>query len=266
MNPQEKNWQNLFGSYTQDGTTWHALTTVYSLDLAVIKAYKFTRKFTTNADCTVVYHDNTYYLGEEQTRQQSWQLDKAKCNQSDGVFHPEAENMRAISFDNNTSIWVAKTFRENHNFGSEIFFKQQDLRYGIIPVYQQGTLERIVLIKEHTAHFPEFIEQDTLTNLRGNWRGKQMFVSPDLQESITENTISGLEFHPSPGESNLYFLPEKILLQLPQTLALGQAFKLIVGQQMSDSLFVQITSSYNVDGQLDELVSSKYERINNDDE
>jgi hypothetical protein len=266
MNPQEKNWQNLFGDYNQDGTTWHALTTVYSLDLAVIRAYKFTRKFSTNADCSVIYHDNTYYLEGEQTRKQSWQLDKEKCNQGNGIFHPEAENMRAIGFDNNTSIWVAQTFREHHSFGSEIFFKQQDLRYGIIPVYQQGTLERIVLIKEHKAHFPDTLNPDTLTNLSGYWQVKQTFVTPDLQESITENTISGLEFNPSPGESNLYFLPEKILLQLPKTLALGQSFKIIVSQQMSDGLFVQITSDYDVDGQLEGLVSSEYERINSDDE
>jgi hypothetical protein len=260
MNPQEKNWQNLFGDYTQEGTTWHALTTVYSLDLAVIRAYKFTRKFSTNSDCTVVDHHNTYYFDQDNIKEQSWQLDKVKCNQRDGVFHPEAENMRAIDFGNSTSIWVAKTFQENHSFGSEIFVKQQDWRYGIILVYQNGNFERIVLIKENKNHFPEAVDQDIITDLSGNWRVKQTFVTPDLQESITESTVAGIEFKPSSGDYNLYWLPEKILLQLPKTVALGQAFKLIVGKQISDSLFVQITSNYDVNGQLDGLISSEYER------
>ncbi len=44
--------------------------------------------------------------------------------------------MRAISFDNDTSIWVAKQFIKDKMFGSEVFFEQEDWRYSIIHVYE----------------------------------------------------------------------------------------------------------------------------------
>jgi hypothetical protein len=57
-----------------------------------------------------------------------------------------------------------------------------------------------------------------------------------------------------------YYLPEKVVLQLPQSLALGLAFKVIVGRQIAEHLFMQITSDYVNNGQLQELVSSEFTR------
>ena len=172
MTPQERNWLNLFGKYTEEGTTWHALTTVYSPKLEVIRAYKFSRKFSTNIDRSIVYHQNTYYLPDNQIKEQSWELQQEKCNQPDGVFHPEAENMRAIGFGNGTSIWVSKQLETDKKFGSEVFFQHQDWRHSIIPLYEENKLERIVIIKENQTDFPTQIDKSKIDNLSRKWKLK----------------------------------------------------------------------------------------------
>lgn len=154
MNNKERNWQNLFGQYTTEFTTWHAVTTSYSSQLKVLRSRKFTRAFKTNPDKSIINHKNTYTLEDNQIQEKTWVIKQKECNFSDGVFHPESETMRAISFGNDTSIWVSKEFIKNKMFGSEIFFNQKDWRYSIIPVYESGSLNRIVLIKENTQDFP----------------------------------------------------------------------------------------------------------------
>ncbi len=181
MTLKKTNWLNLFGKYTPNKTTWHALTTVYSPELEIIRDYRFTRSFSTNADKSIIYHQNTYYLPDEQTKEKSWKLEQQQCDRSDGVVHPEAEHMRAIGLKNGTSIWLSKQLGLNERFGMEVFFQQQDWRASVISTYQEGNLAKIVTIKEHTQHFPSQIEPEKINELLGKWHLQRIQVTPDLR-------------------------------------------------------------------------------------
>ena len=262
MSPQqEQNWLNLFGQYTPEGTTWHALTTVYALDLQVIRAYQFTRRFSINPERTIVYHQNTYYLPDGQTKEQSWEIEKEKCNQADGVFHPESEYMRAIGFSHGTSIWVSQHFKPKGNFGSEVFVKQQDWRYGIIPVYQDGNLDRLVLIKEHPERFPEQLDEQKIHSGSGTWQLKHIKMTPDLQESTDELVQIDLDIYATKAGHSIYTLPEQIILNLPIAISVGEGFDILVGKEISENKYMQMRSSYDATGKFSGLISSEFAKL-----
>jgi hypothetical protein len=260
MTPQEKNWLSLFGQYSQEGTTWHAQVTVYSLDLEVIRAFKFTRKFSANVDQTIIYHHNTSYFDDGNVKEKSWQLNKDKCNQPDGVFHPEADSMRAIGFGNDTSIWAVKQAKYSNNFGSEVFINQAaDWRHGIIPIYQDGEFSSLVVIKENKNHFPESVDHENCSFSSGNWQVKQIKMTPDLQEKIEESTVDEIDFMTATEDAKTYYFPEKIVLKLSPKIIQGEEFAIIVGKQTSDTEFKQVETQYDANGQLIRLVSSEFE-------
>lgn len=261
MEQQEKNWLNLFGDYSEQVTTWHALTTVYSLDLQVIRAYKFTRQFSANVDASTIYHKNTYYVDENNIKEQSWEIEKEKCNQSDGVVHPEAATMRAIGFDNDTSIWVSQERKLTKNFGSEVFIKQPEgWRYGIIPVYEDGSFARIVIIKENKNYFPDNVDEATVTDFSGPWRAKHIKLTPNLVEETFIEEGVGIDFDLAYQDTQIHYFPEKIVLKLPPKLT-QDPFEIIVGKQTSPTEFKQVKSQYDGNGQLTGLVSSVLELI-----
>jgi hypothetical protein len=252
----------LFDRYTQEGTTWHAQTTVYSQKLEIIRSYKFTRKFSTNPDVTTVYHCNTYYSQDgEITQEQSWEIEKEKCDRADGVVHPAAEKMRAIGFGNDTSIWVSKNFSPEDNFGSEVFIRQADYRYGLIPVYQEGNLERLVIIKENPEKFPDRIESEKLEALAGNWQTKQIKVTSDLQEENEEFVAESLDPYFFLEVNETYYLPEQVIFNLPNKITLGRAFAIAITKQLSNNLYKQIKTEYDASGELKRIIASEFEKI-----
>ena len=258
MTLQETNWLNLFGKYAQNKTTWHALTTVYSPELEIIRSYRFTRSFSTNADKSIVYHQNIYYLPNEQIKKQSWELEQQQCDRSDGIIHPEAEHMRAIGLENGTSIWLSKQFGLDEKFGMEVFFQQQDWRYSVIPMYQGENLARIVTIKENTQHFPSQINPEKIDNLSGKWHLKRIQITPDLQKSTEELSSQEIELHSSVETNQSYFLPERIMLNLPKVIEAGREFFIVVGKQITDNTYKQVKTQYEPNGQFMGLISDTY--------
>ena len=166
--------------------------------------------------------------------------------------------MRAIGFGNETSIWVSKQFRPNHNFGSEFFFKHNDWRYSVIPVYQEGNLARIVMIKENPTQFPPRIDQEKITDLSGNWSLKQIKMMPDLQMSTEDFPPQEIKLDSSFEDNQSYFLPEKIYLNLPKIISEGRAFEIIIGKQITANLYKQIKTQYEPTGKLIDLISEVY--------
>ena len=258
MNPTQTNWLNLFGQYPQTGTTWHALTTSYSLGLSPTRSYQFKRKFSTNPDQTTVYHTNTYY-SNGQPEEQSWQLDQQENSQSDGVFHPAAERMRAISFGNDTSIWVAKQFDpSNGSFGLEAFFQEGENRLSIIPAYQGRNLARFVMIKENTVEFPEGVNDEKITDFALSGSLTRTTMTPDLQSSTQELANQNIDLSSFAEGNETYFLPENIYLNLPGIIARDQKFAIAIGKQTTLDRYKQIIVKYDATGKLLELVSEVY--------
>ncbi|MDJ0746096.1 MAG: DUF3598 family protein [Xenococcaceae cyanobacterium MO_167.B27] len=259
MNNQERNWLNLFGKYTPETTTWHVLSTSYSPELEVIRSHKFMRAFKTNSDRSIVYHQNTYYLPDNQIQEKNWQINQQECNLADGVFHPEAETMRAIGFGNDTSIWVSKKIKIDKMFGSEVFFQQEDWRHSIIPVYQEGNLDKIIIIKENQQNFPTQVDAESIEDLSGKWQLTQTETKPDLQTSLKKLSQQEIQLDSLVESNQNWFLPEKVFVSLPQTITEGQEFKLLVGRQITPNLYKQITSQYDATGNLSNLISEVYE-------
>ena len=262
MNNQERNWLDIFGKYTTEPTTWYALTTAYSPELEIIRSRQFTRAFTTNSDRSIVYHTNTYALPDNQTKEQTWVMKQEESNLSDGVFHPESENMRAIGFGNDTSIWVSKKFIKDKMFGSEVFFEQGDWRYSIIPVYEAGSLNRIVLIKENKQDFPSKLEDIKIQELSGKWQLTTTKIEPDLSMSIENFSDQKIKLDSILEDHKKYFLPEQVLVCLPEKIIEDENFTMLVGKQITNSSYKQITIEYDVNGKLSNLVSEVYQLEN----
>lgn len=259
MNPTEANWLNLFDTYSPSGTTWHALTTAYSLGLAVTRSYKFKRRFATNDDKSIIYHTNTYYQAEGQEQEQSWQFDRQEYSQSDGVVHPAAQKMRTIGFSNETSIWLSPQFDPNNNFGFEAFFLANDTRYSMIVGYQIRDLARFAMIKEHKTEFPEAVNDEKITDLIKTGSLQRITMTPDLQTSTEELTNQNLDLSSTPEGNENYFLPEQMYLNLPGTIIKDQAFSIAIGKQTTSDRYKQITIKYDQAGKLAELVSEVYD-------
>ena len=262
MNNQQRNWLHLFEEYTTSPTTWHALTTAYTPELEIIRSRKYTRAFTTNSDRSIIYHKNTYPLPDNQTKEQSWEMKQEESNLSDGVYHPESENMRTIGFGNNTSIWVSKQFIKDKMFGSEVFFKQGDWRYSIIPVYEAGKLNRIVLIKENKQDFPSNVEDIKIEALSGKWQLTATEIKPDLSMSIESFSDREIQLDAISEDNKTWFLPEKVFISLPETIIEERNLTMIVGKQITDNCYKQIQIEYDTDGKLSNLISEVYQLEN----
>ena len=119
MNNIDKNWSNLFGEYTTDETAWYGRWTVYSSSQEIINSKQAIRSFRSNSDNTVITHVNRYVDVNGNAEEKIWQLDRATCNQPDGVVHPAMPFMRALSFGQETTAWIAPKFVSGKRFGVE---------------------------------------------------------------------------------------------------------------------------------------------------
>ena len=259
MNPTQTNWLNLFGEYIPSSTTWHALTTFYSLGLSPTRSYKFKRTFTTNPDKSIIYHTNTYYSANGQTEEKNWQLNQQECSQSDGVVHPAAETMRAIGFANDTSVWVPHQFDPLKSFNLEAFFQEKENRYSIIPAYQGRNMSTFVLIIENTTEFPAGVKDEKITELAKSGSLTRITMTPDLQTSTQELANQNLDLSSTAEGNETYFLPENIYLNLPGIITKDQEFSLTIGKQTNPTLYKQLTIKYDATGKLTELVSEVYD-------
>jgi Domain of unknown function (DUF3598) len=182
MNHAEQQWKNIFGEYTTEEIAWHGHWTTYSPNQDVIKSKQAIRGFRSNSENIVVTHHNRY-LGEE-IEEKTWQIDRATCNQSDGVIHPAATSMRALSFGAGATAWIAKTLTPGEPFGGELFFQDGNWRSSTVAVYgEDSQLSRIVHIREHLGYFSNESLSSEPSELSGNWIGDQYSMSSDLEIS-----------------------------------------------------------------------------------
>lgn len=213
MNNQGKNWHNLSGEYTTDETAWYGRWTVYSPNQEVISSKQAVRSFRANLDNTVITHNNRYVDANGNAEEKIWQIERATCNQPDGVVHPAMPFIRALSFGEGATAWIAPKFVRGKPCGVEFFFRDDNWRTSAAIVYgENGQIDRIVHIKEHIGGFSDKSVSVESSDDLGDWIGNQRSMTSDL--SISPEEKIQLSFNQR-GDHKMILLPRSLDLMLP---------------------------------------------------
>ncbi|NEQ36855.1 MAG: DUF3598 family protein [Okeania sp. SIO3I5] len=260
MNLQEQNWINLFGDISPEGTAWYGIWTRYSPELEVIKSFQSIRKFLANEDQTVINQQNNYTYADGSTEEKKWQMEKKIANQSDGIVHPASELMRALSLSEEAKTWMCPELKIGNYFSSEFFFQHQNFRTSVSVIYgENGELVRLTQIREHLNSYLEQKPGAELKNISGSWVGKKESMTPDLQ-IYQEAELTQFELDPSAGQNKTFFLPDGIVINVPEKVNIGEEFELIVGKMVIENRYKRMTIKYDKDGKFIQLISEVFDR------
>ena len=260
MNNQEQNWINLFGDLPADGISWCGTWTRYAPDQTVLKSFQGVRNFIPNEDNTVITHTNHFTYADGRTEETQWQIDKISCNHPDGMIHPASASGRALSFAAGANVWISKNLEPGKFFGGELFFKHQEWRTSIAMMYGgDRNLVGITQIREYLGSFPERSPAPKVENLSGNWTGTKQSMTADLSISAVEE-IEGLNIDPTQGKNETFFLPDRIVVNCPKQVQVGEEFQLVAGKLVADNLYKRLTVKYDNTGNFSQLTSEVFNR------
>ncbi len=256
MNGQEKNWNNLFGEYTTDETAWHGRWTVYSPNQEVMKTQQVVRSFRSNLDNTVITHINRYIDADGNVvDQKTWQIERATCNQPDGVVHPAMPWMRALSFGAGATAWISQKFIPGKPFGVELFFRDDNWRSSAVIVYGENSqLNRIVHIREHLGYFSDESLSLEPPEISENWVGKKRSMTSDL--SVLPEEETQLSFAQISNHHKMISLPNGMMLMLPEIVKVDRPIQLAALQRTADRQLKYLTTHYTAVGAFTLLVSA----------
>ena len=260
MNLQEQNWINLFGDISPEGTAWYGIWTRYSPELEVIQSFQGIRNFSANEDKTVITHGNNYTYPDGSTEEKEWQIEKEIANQPDGIVHSALKSMRALSLSEAAKTWICPQLIRGNRFGCELFFQHQDFRTSVTPIYgESGELERFTQIREHLNSYPDEKPGAELKNISGNWVGKKESMTPDLQIS-QEPELTELKLDPTAGKNKTFFLPDGIVINVPEKVKIGEEFELVVGKMVIENKYKRMTVKYDKNGKFNQLISEVFDQ------
>lgn len=255
MNNLDRNWNNLFGEYTTDETAWHGQWNTYSPEQELIKSRQAIRSFRSNADNTVITHTNCYIDASGNVDEQTWQIDRAICNQPDGVVHPAASSMRSLSFGAGATAWVRQKLIPGEACGVELFFRDYKRRTSVVIVYaENGQLSRIVQIREHLSCFSDELLSLESSEISGNWIGKKRCMTPDLSISPEEDTQ--MSFEQVSDRDKIIFLPGDVILVFSKSVNVDQPIQISAGQRTADHQLKYLTVHYATAGAFTSFVSA----------
>ncbi|MGK7922105.1 MAG: DUF3598 family protein [Trichodesmium sp.] len=260
MNLQEQNWTNLFGNYTPEGIAWYGIWTRYSPELEVIKSYQGIRNFSANEDKTVITHRNNYTYADGTTEEIQWEIEKEIANQPDGLIHPALKLTRALSFGEGANGVLSPQLESGNRFGCELFFLHQNFRTSVVPIYaESGELARFTQIREHLNSYPDEKPGAELKNISGNWVGKKESMTPGLQIQQEPEMIE-LQLEPTQGKNKTFFLPDGIVINVPEKVKIGEEFELVAGKMVIENKYKRMTLKYDKDGKFKQLISEVFDR------
>jgi Domain of unknown function (DUF3598) len=259
MNLQDKNWENLFGCITPSGVAWHGIWTKYSPDKNILESFKSIRKLQANEEKTLITHTNYYIYSDGRELEKSWQIEKQICSQPDGVIHPAASSMRAISFGEGKTVWFSKKLEAGQKLGAELFFQHQDWRTSVAIIYtEKGDLERITLIRDHLNSFPDKLPKAEIEKLSGKWNGRKECIDSNLQRfTLAENQELVLE---ATSTNKMIFLPDNITVNTPQKVNIGKEFEIVSSKLVTEHTYQRLTAKYNNYGAFTMLISEVFKQ------
>lgn len=254
MNNLDKNWNNLFGKYTTDETAWYGRWTVYSPNKEVISSKQAVRSFRANLDNTVITHINRYVDANGNAEEKIWQIDRATCNQPDGVVHPAMPFMRSLSFGEGATAWIAPKFVPGKPFGVEFFFRDDNWRTSAAILYgENGQIDRIIHIKEHIGSFSDESVSVEFSDDLGDWIGNQRTMTSDL--SISPEEKIQLSFNQG-GDYKMILLPRGLVLMLPEGVTMDQPIQIAAAQRTADHQLKYFAAHYTGFGAFTLLISA----------
>lgn len=248
MHNLEKNWNNLFGEYTTDETSWHGQWTVYTPNQEVMKSQQAVRSFRSNLDNTVITHINRYIdVDGNVVDEKTWQINRETCNQPDGVIHPAMPFMRSLSFGAGATAWISQRFIPGKPFGVELFFRDDNWRSSAAIVYgENGQLNRIVHIREHLGRFCDESPSLEPAEISGHWVGGKRSMTSDLSVSPEEETQ--ISFDQISNYHKMVSLPGGMMLMLPEIVEVHQSIQLAALQRTADHQLKYIAAQYTTIG------------------
>ena len=261
MNLLDRHWENLFGSCSLDGEAWHSITTTYSANQHEIGSRKFVRSFHPNPDRTSITHINRYYEANGSTRERTWQIDKSECNQPDGLIHPAAGSMRALSVGEGVTAWVVPKWMPAGSVSPELFIPDGNRRQSLVIVYTTvGWLDRIFHIREQLDEFAPPPSPAADIDRSGRWQVTRTQMTPDL-EICTENPPEPVELDSLLDRNLERSLADGVVVYAPEKLTQGEGFEIGAGQFLGDRTYKQVRVRYNSSGVFDLLSAECFEKI-----
>lgn len=258
-NIQEKHWQKLFGFLTTEPTSMYGVWSVYSPEKEVLKSSQGIRTLVANADFTIITHINQFPSPDNSIPDRQWQIEKETCNLPDGLLHPADPSKRALALtDYGASAWVPKQLESGRSFSVELFLKHEDWNSSIGSIYaENGNLEKILHLREHLGSFPEIHTAPEITHLSGNWIGIKESISADLKLSASEE-ISELILDPTKGKNKTFFLPDSVVVNIPEKVQVGEALTIAAAKLFTKNKYKRLTAEYNSSGVFTLLTSEVF--------
>ncbi|QSJ14970.1 DUF3598 family protein [Nostoc sp. UHCC 0702] len=258
-NLQEKHWEKLFGFLTTEPTSMYGVWSVYSREKQVIKSSQGIRTLVANADFTVITHINQFPSPDHSIPDKQWQIQKETCNLPDGLLHPADPSKRALALtDYGASAWVSQQLKSGCSFSVELFLKHEDWNSSIGSIYaESGNLEKILHLREHLGSFPENHTTPEITHLSGNWIGIKESITADLKLSASSE-ISELILDPTEAKNKTFFLPDSIVVNIPEKVQVGQPFTIVAGKLFTENIYKRLTAEYNSYGAFTLLISEVF--------
>lgn len=257
MNNLDKNWNHLFGEYTTNETAWYGRWTVYSPNQEVMKSQQAIRSFSSNLDNTVITHINRYV--DEDVEEKIWQIDRATCNQPDGVVHPAMPFMRALSFGAGATAGIVPRLVPGKPFGVELFFRDCNWRTSVAIVYEEnGYIDQIVHIREHLDSFSNESPCSYSSDIAAKWSGKKCTMTADL--SISAEVETQLSFDRLSGHHPLVLLPAGLILSLPERVNVDRSIQIAAAQQTANHELKYFAAHYNATGTFTSLIAASLQQ------
>ncbi|MBE9040847.1 DUF3598 family protein [Oscillatoriales cyanobacterium LEGE 11467] len=261
MNVLDRHWENLFGSCSLDGEAWHSITTTYSANQQQIGSRKFVRSFYPNSDRTSITHINCYHEANGSTRERTWEINKSECNQLDGLIHPAAGSMRALSVGDGVTAWVTPKWVAGRSVSPELFVPHGDRRQSLVIVYSTvGWIDRIFHIREQLGEFPPQPSPPQNIDRSGQWKVTRSQMTPNLQIS-RETPTEPVELAALLDRDLERTLTDGVVVYTPEKLTQGKAFEIASGQFISEKTYKQVRVNYTDAGVFNLLTTEAFEKI-----
>lgn len=258
MDVKNQNWKNFTDQHLYD---WHGIWTRYSPEGEVKESFRSLRHFEGNAEKTEIYQLNQYIFAEDDVKEQRWNYNQSEHSLSDGMFHPQARLMRGYFLPSGHSAWLTTQLQVGGYLAMELFFKYQHLRHSVGIIYDdQGNLFRTANIREDSTGYPSSywsteLEQLSQRDLKGNWQGTSMIITPDLTISkpVSTQLSWGWERHKT------FFLPDGVSISCPAQVTIGTPFSCAVNWLINDPEIHQLIANYDTAGSFTNLTLERCE-------
>ncbi|WP_353734945.1 hypothetical protein [Okeania sp. SIO1H4] len=74
--------------------------------------------------------------------------------------------------------------------------------------------------------------------------------------------MTKLELDPTAGKNQTFFLPDGIVINVPEKVKIGEEFELVVGKMVIENKYKRMIIKYDKDGKFIQLISEVFDQKN----